>query len=129
MLLLALLVSLSVSLVSCRKGARVTVCIVDAPNYGFQCADSDSNKKDYFLPLSEGKHLRCMSPEDTESFLKACKQGQVVEGTECIFEEGNQFVCRDLLGREYPLVVDEADNFFCVSKLHKERIIDRCENK
>ena len=125
MRLLSLSSILFASLVSC-KGARVTVCVVDAPNSLFQCSD---DKKQFSKTLEEGRNLKCSSPAETESFLKACKQGKVLDMTLCTYQHSIEFSCIDPQKNEQMVSLDDVDNYFCVTDQHKKRIIERCLNQ
>jgi hypothetical protein len=81
------------------------------------------------MSLKDGKKLQCASPEDTEYFFKACKRGEVVEVTQCSFQEGNQFICKDVMGEINSVNIAEMDNYFCVTPQHRKRVIDRCLNQ
>lgn len=67
-LLVALLLAASVS---CRHGVDVTVCVLDPEANGLEC--SSSGGPAFFLPLPEAQNFVCMSPDDTEKVLKACR--------------------------------------------------------
>jgi hypothetical protein len=120
------LVLYAVFVSACKNEPPVTACVVDAPNRGFQC--SENGTKDLFVPLEQGQILKCLSPWDTEYFLKACKRGEIVEQTECSYvEDLDRFQCVDVLGKIYFLDIMEADNYFCLSPKDKRRVREKCK--
>lgn len=111
----------------CAKGANIVACVVDSASHGFQC--SENGERQFFLTLDSGKDLQCTSPAEIEIFLKACKQGTVVEVSLCRFQIEDQYICKDPLGKESSLHFGEMDNYFCLSEQHRQRVIDRCKNQ
>lgn len=61
--------------------------------------------------------------------MKACKQGDVIEVTQCRLAVGNQFMCRDVVGRSFPMMIDEMENYFCATSQDRKRIIQRCQKQ
>ena len=119
--LLALLI-LSASLVSCGTGLKVTACVVDAAHESFRCTHGSSKTT---VPLVQGEALLCASPIDTENFLKACKEKQILDITLCQYE-GAEFTCK-LDGVVTEISVADADNYFCLSALDFSRLKQRCK--
>ena len=122
-----LILFISFSLFACASlGPAITACTVDVDKNGFDCVTYPSKKS--FIAFSLGLDLLCASPEDTEDFLKACKeQNQILPITYCqlsIFEK--YFTCTDPNGETSELPVKDADNYFCVSELNLKRIKQRC---
>lgn len=117
---------LFVILSSCASGGpKVTVCIVDAPNSGFQCVDHDGNEN--FVALRDGSRLACSSPDESEQFLKACKNGIVKKITACRYQiEQAIFRCKKPDQSEYDLLIRQADNYVCMTDRDIRRIIERC---
>lgn len=122
-ILLAKLGILSVALSSCASGPKVTVCVVDAKNELYQCADHKDRK--FSLPITT--ELECLSPYDMEAFLKACSKGKLIPVTICRYSNYN-FVCQEPSGQQYPISIPSADNYVCVSEQHRKRIEERCGN-
>ena len=112
---------LSVILGSGASGPKVRVCMVDAKNLGYQCVDSKNRKS--FRPLDED--VGCSSPYDTEAFLKACKDGEILPITVCRYHYPH-FYCEEPGGGQYFITVNAADNYACVSDQHRKRIQERC---
>lgn len=56
---------------SCGTGLRVTVCLSDPGNGGFQCSDAKKNKS--FLPYASSENYVALSPDDAETVLNYCK--------------------------------------------------------
>lgn len=94
---------------------------------GFQCATS---KEKQFIQLKDGKDLMCISPDDFEQFLKACKKDhRVLAVTVCKFFELDpvMFTCAPPDGQSFPMSIDQVDNYFCVSPSDRRRIEERCK--
>jgi hypothetical protein len=98
---------------------------VDAPTAHFEC--SDAKKKTFEMDLSGGKDLLCASPFDTETFIKACKQGNVIDIALCHFTGDDLFDCKDG-DKDYQKHLAEVNNYFCLTEQHRKRVIDRCKN-
>ena len=107
---------------ACVHGVQTTVCIVDAVSHGFQCANKDDSS---FIKFEDGKKLLCTSPEDTEAFMKACKNHKLLEVTVCRFDIST-FLCMSPQGNETHLLPAQADNYFCLSIKDRKRLIERC---
>lgn len=92
----------------------------------FQCIDP--KHKSYVLPLRAGDQLLCASPPDVELFLKACKAHQFLDIPLCSYSSsGMNFKC-NAHGEVGPSIsILEADNFVCLSPLHRQRLIERCK--
>lgn len=109
----------------CAKGGpEVEVCIVDAVHRVFQCAKGKSNRA---LPLAQGVGLKCASPPDTEEFLKACKQGTLLQVTQCVYTDQG-FLCLDILGHQKIISISDADNYACLNDQDYKRITERCHH-
>jgi hypothetical protein len=121
---LASLVICSISWVSCATGFKPNVCISDTQNNGFQCA-KEGEQGGSFLTYLQGKDLVCISPGDTELYLKACKAYTVKKVTECTFDVIN-FICTDPTGNQFRLLPADAENYFCLSHKDKLRLEQRC---
>jgi hypothetical protein len=102
----------------------VAGCVVDNTSSGYQCV---YKKKEYFVPFSQSESLQCASPDDTESFLKACKKGQVLKVTLCHYFAPNGFECESPLGVKSIIPVEAANNYFCLSSKDMKRVQERCE--
>lgn len=75
------------TLTACKSGPRVTLCIVDAENSGLVCVDPDENATFHELSchrpdgtlqvpgLETFNNYVCVSPNDFQALLHACKQG------------------------------------------------------
>lgn len=113
-------------LVSCAHGVVITVCVVDSQNKGFQCVKQDQ-KDGYFLPFEKGSDLLCASPSDTEDFMKACKQHNVINITLCSIN-GESFLCKGpgTMDMPYPISQLAGDNFVCLNPQDRKRVIERC---
>ena len=114
------------SLVSCGTpgGPRVTICIVDASLFGYQCTDMEEAEN--LIPfIEDGTDLFCTSPSEVEAFLKACKQHKILETDLCQYQK-KRFACKKPNGQNYHLEIKAADNYVCLSTLHRSRIIERC---
>lgn len=63
-------VVLSILLAGCGKGPKVTVCIVDSVNNGFQCV----NPKDeaFFLPIADADNYVALPPNDMRTLIEYC---------------------------------------------------------
>lgn len=104
------------------KGLDLLVCIVDAKSLGFQCS-KDQGATGQFILFEQGVALECASPEDTEKFLKACKDHKVVEVTICSYSvEKKSFVCED----GTLISIEKADNYVCLSPKDRTRLLERC---
>jgi hypothetical protein len=101
--------------------------VVDSKNHAFQCAESDDKR--FTIPFEQGKKLECLSPYDTEDFLKACKKGYVIEVKLCKFYVGEEFICKDVDGSSSSITSEEAENYFCLTAQHRKRVIERCKNQ
>lgn len=55
----------------CGSGPKVTICVSDPENNGFQCVDP--KKKSFFLPYDKSENYIAMSPDDLETVLTYCK--------------------------------------------------------
>lgn len=71
---LRLLAICLVSLTSCREGPKVTVCISDPVNDGFQCADMSNNK--FYLPYKESDNYIALNPDDARELFEFCKRNK-----------------------------------------------------
>lgn len=106
----------------------MTVCIVDPPSSGFQCASAE-NDPGYFLKLSDGEFLKCSSSQDTEIYLKQCVQNhKITKMTLCSYEAPSDlFRCmkpdETLISKE----ILEMDNWVCLSPKDRRRMDEACE--
>lgn len=107
------------------KGIRATVCIVDAKSLGFQC-NFNGEKKGYFVPFEQGGDLMCSSPEETEDFLKACKQDhKILDIVMCSWVSGS-FLCMSKVAQAYTMSPEKVDNYFCLGHQDFKRLGERC---
>jgi hypothetical protein len=116
---------LSVSLVSCKHGAKIVACVTDVQSMSFQCSDGEI---EFSYPFEDRPDLECASPSDTEYFMNACKRGEIVQVTQCKYEDSIRFLCRDAVGRVFDIPVEEANNYFCLTPQHRNRVYERCRN-
>lgn len=63
-------VVLSILLAGCGKGPKVTVCIVDSVNNGFQCVDPKNNA--FFLPIADADNYVALPPNDMRTLIEYC---------------------------------------------------------
>jgi hypothetical protein len=118
---------LLVLLSSCYHGLKVTGCIVDTLDSGFQCFKPGS-KDGYYLSFEAGAALTCSSPADTEAFLKSCNKLPLYVPTLCSFDpHSNGFLCTSRNGVVTLIALDKASNFYCLSVQDRGRLIDRCQ--
>lgn len=110
----------------CASGLKATVCLVDSANAGFQCAYNGDAAHGYFLPLEKGADLLCASPEDTEDFIKACKNHQILPIPLCSLNMPG-FLCTTPSSDHYYLSLPQLDNFVCLSSIDRKRLIQRCQ--
>lgn len=68
-----LAISLVFSLTACGVGPKVTICVSDPSQKGFQCFDQRTNKS-FFLVYDKSENYIAMSPADTKTVLNYCKQ-------------------------------------------------------
>ena len=67
------LVSLVFLLSGCLKnGPRLTVCISDPDNGGFQCADRETGDG-FFIPYEETEFYIAHPPEDYRTLIEFCE--------------------------------------------------------
>jgi len=60
-----------VLLAGCKDAPKVTVCISDPGNLGFQCKRHD--RSEFFLPYDMSENYVALSPRDAEQLLNYCK--------------------------------------------------------
>jgi hypothetical protein len=102
----------------------VTGCVVDSEGRIFACVKKNERSE---IAFKDGAHLLCSSPEDTESFMKACKRGQIIEVALCSYKiESDSFFCTLSNQQAYERSVDQTNNYFCVSANDRKRILERC---
>jgi len=78
----------------------------------------------------EGYGLRCVSPNDLEIVLKACKNHDSIPAyTLCELDLTRfKFFCqRTDLNYGYYLDMRKADNYFCTNDADRRRILERCK--
>jgi hypothetical protein len=63
-------VAASLFLASCGSGPKVTVCVSDPQNGGFQCVTHDD--KTNFLPYTESENYVALPPDDMRSLIEYC---------------------------------------------------------
>jgi hypothetical protein len=118
------------SLANCGgKGPKVTGCVVDSKNSGFQCVKYP--KERFFLPFEKGEYLQCVSGTDLELGLKACKEHEPIPPlTLCSLDYvRNKFFCQlQTASAGYYIDVEKADNYFCLSEQDRRRILERCKS-
>ena len=113
---------------SCATGGpKITYCIIDSMEQGFRCVPYQGDS--YFKPLPEGDRYVCMSPGDTESFLKACKRRLRARVDICIVDapEVKLECISGSSGQNYTLTLVEADNYACTSPKDYRRVLERCK--
>jgi len=110
-----------------HSGAKVNVCVVDAPAEGFQCSEA-KKKTETFIPFSKGSNLNCISPSDLEQGLKLCQKGILPTLTLCKISEYSpySFTCITPVNESYNITPEQADNYACLSDRDKKRILERC---
>lgn len=110
---------------SCIKnGPSIDICLVDARAHAFQCSDT---KRKWSLTLKEGESLVCASPLETQQFLVDCHKGKIRSITKCHYSvDISRFKCVDDDGMEFTMQLGFADNYVCVSELHRTWIENRC---
>ena len=110
----------------CNPGLQTQLCIVDAPLQGFDCVNSQKQKT--FVKFADGLSLKCASPEDTEDFLKACENHQILPITLCNVQMNSivTFVCLEPNGMKYSVPIPDVDNFVCMTDQDRKRVEDRC---
>jgi hypothetical protein len=106
-----------------HSGPNISLCILDPPHHGFQCA---SKKKQWFSSFEESK-LVCIDPNLAESWLKACRQGELDPIILCRITFN--FIGLDCygIGDGFFIPIEEADNFICISEHDLTRIKQRCK--
>jgi hypothetical protein len=67
----SLAVVLALSLLSCRGGPDVAVCVLDPTHNALQCGRQDGTTFEIAIPNAE--NFVCFSPDDTEKLLRACR--------------------------------------------------------
>lgn len=67
---LLLLISLGL-FAGCKNGPKVTICISDPINEGFQCSDADENK--FFLPYPDSENYIALSSDDARKLFEFCR--------------------------------------------------------
>lgn len=108
------------------SGPAVTLCIVDASNHGFQCADQ---KNKFFMPFEKSLSMVCASPFDTEEALKACKAGYILPITLCSLHlESIDFLCVEPSGNQKYIAISDADNYVCMNNEDRKRLLERCHH-
>lgn len=126
---LSSLLILFASLSSCGgAGPKVTACVVDYKNAGFQCVKYPDKR--FFLPLEKGEDLGCVSPQDLEIGLKACKLHQPIPAyTLCSLDlTRNKFFCKNTESSTgFYMDIAKADNYFCMNDKDRRRILERCK--
>lgn len=63
---------LSLFFLGCKKGPKITVCIVDGPNQVFQCRNPKGEV--FALTMDGANNYVAFSPSDTEALLNYCKR-------------------------------------------------------
>jgi len=108
------------------SGPAIEGCIVDVQSKGYLCTNESKVKS--FRSWEQGMKLKCVSPDDTELFLKSCKQPPLYQPTFCVLNLDKQiFECsRDQVS--YSLEISQADNYFCLNDIDIRRIIERCKH-
>lgn len=99
---------------------------MDLKSQGYQCITEPNIKS--FKTWKQGQEvgLKCASPQETEDFLKACKQQhQVLPITLCHYIPDG-FTCVDPDGHQFPLDWNAADNYFCMDDQDWKRTRERC---
>lgn len=107
------------------QGVRVTVCIVDAQNNGYECRLNDASDIGHFVGFSEIKDLRCYSPKDMETLIKTCQSHATVKLKECTFQVPG-FTCIDTDGTVEKIDAILGENYVCLSDQDLQRVLDRC---
>lgn len=92
--------------VTAQSGPLVVPCIVDLKSGGYQCEGID--QVSHFRSFQDATDLHCVSWMDLESFLKACKKGQLIP----IAKIQGSPSC--------------ADNSFCLTLKEWNRLDERC---
>ena len=119
---LALFITLGV--IDCaNSGPDIKGCVVNSRTAGFNCVQGKTRS---FVPFKDGQSLICISTDDLESFLKSCKQGIVLDVTQCSLLDDSKFSCVKSDRTTYSLAIEDADNYFCLNARDQKRIIQRC---
>jgi len=63
-------VNISLLTMSCGSGPKVTVCVSDPANNGFQCVTHDD--KTIFLPFSDSDNYVALPPDHMRSLIEYC---------------------------------------------------------
>jgi hypothetical protein len=125
-LTLLILLSVSVSALYCAKplGPKIDVCLVDGDRQVFSCSNLEER---WSLSMEDGKHLICASPLQTQKFLVECHKGRLVKIEQCKYMKTlDKFACMDDERMRFTVPISFANNYICLSELHRERIISRC---
>lgn len=69
---LAAFAILSVACSACGTGPKVTVCISDPVNSGFQCSPPEG--EEFLLPYDKSENFVALSPKDTRTVLEYAKR-------------------------------------------------------
>lgn len=107
------------------QGPRVTACIVDAANGGYQCADFDSDPVFVGFDKADPEGMVCMSGMDLESSLKSCKKGQTLSVPTCTINPKGEISCTPS-SLPLPKSLTDLDNYFCLSHSDRSRLLQRC---
>ncbi len=107
------------------SGPAVSLCIVDHAKQGFDCVTYPKTAS--FRTWAEGTNLECISPDEMENALKACKAHTTIPLTLCVLNmPALDFLCTDPNGNKSFLALEDADNYACMNDSDKNRLLERC---
>ncbi len=104
-------------------GPAVTVCVLDSAKKGYQCVYFPKAKS--FVTFDGNRNLRCISPEESENALKACRKKQVLPVTLCAYS-ASDFLCTSPDGAQAHRSAESLENYVCISEQDRLRILERC---
>lgn len=110
------------------KGPQINGCMYDYPRNGFDCYSKIEGN--LFIPIEKATDFECMSGRDFGSFIKACRNHQILIVTTCypnLLSKG--FDCIDGNGVPTTFIpFNAAPPLFCYTTLDASQIMDRCKN-
>lgn len=118
-LVLTLLSVLMTSLAGCRRGPKVSWCVIDPSGcvYG----------NEYLLPKGASNKIACIAPHDVYQAISACRQADGLgKLTFCVWSnEDSYFACSDGSLRGW----DEVTNWACLESVDWQRAMEYCARK
>lgn len=107
-------------------GPKITTCISDPPNFGYQCHDKKKNK-DFFKKFEESDNDTCLPPLDYGRVLENCKKGGV-KITVCIVDVNvvGLYCFNQRTGEGSQIHFSESENYVCMRTRDYLKLLDYC---